>query len=523
VVPLSDVAALKGALREITTPFWVIRKNGQLALGRGGQPGNSGDPIVGLIPAVSPISLGDGHFRSDHGLKYAYVSGGMATGIGSVDIVEAMARAGMLGIYGAAGVPMERVEQAVHEVQQRVGHLPYGFNFIHSPNELGREKAIADLYLSRGVHLAESSAFLDLTYEIVRYRTAGIHQAADGQIVTPNRLIAKVSRVEVATRFFSPPPEKFLSSLVQKGELTQQQAQLAAKIPMAEDVTAEADSGGHTDNRPLVALLPTLLSLRDRMQEVHQYAKPLRVGAAGGIATPLGTAGAFALGASYVMTGSIHQACLEAGTSSAVKQMLAEADQADCTMCPAADMFELGVKVQVLKRGTMFAMRASKLYELYRSYPSMEALPDRERQTLEQTVFRMPLQQVWQQTREFFQRRDPAQIERAERDPKHQMALVFRWYLGQSSRWATSGDPERRLDYQVWSGPAMGAFNEWTRGTFLADPQARKVGTVARNLLYGAAYFQRLQILQLHAGSLPATIRAVVPQTDDELQAVYAF
>ena len=31
--------------------------------------------------------------------------------------------------------------------------------------------------------------------------------------------------------------------------------------------------------------------------------------------------------------------------------MLAQAEQADVAMAPAADMFEMGVKVQVLKRG----------------------------------------------------------------------------------------------------------------------------------------------------------------------------
>ncbi len=46
-------------------------------------------------------------------------------------------------------------------------------------------------------------------------------------------------------------------------------------------------------------------------------------------------------------------------------------------MAPSADMFEMGVKVQVLKTGTMFAMRASKLYELYTKYDSIEADPGR--------------------------------------------------------------------------------------------------------------------------------------------------
>jgi hypothetical protein len=67
------------------------------------------------------------------------------------------------------------------------------------------------------------------------------------------------------------------------------------------------------------------------------------------------------------------------------------------------------------------------------------------------------------------------------------MALVFRWYLGQSSRWANAGVPDRKVDYQVWCGPAMGAFNEWAKGSFLEQAKNRTVVTVALNLLYGAA------------------------------------
>src|SRR5205807_8321546 len=169
-----------------------------------------------------------------------------------------------------------------------------------------------------------------------------------------------------------------------------------------QDVTAEADSGGHTDNRPLVALLPTLLALRDRMQAQYGYHEPLRVGAAGGISTPASVAAAFALGAAYVLTGSVNQACVESGSSDAVRQMLAEAEQADVIMAPAADMFEMGVKVQVLKRGTLFAMRAAKLYEIYRSRDSLDAIPAADRAMVEKTIFRTSLDEVWDQTQAFW-------------------------------------------------------------------------------------------------------------------------
>jgi PfaD family protein len=159
-------------------------------------------------------------------------------------------------------------------------------------------------------------------------------------------------------------------------------------------------------------------------------------------------------------------------------------------------MFEMGVKVQVLKRGTMFPMRAAKLFELYRTYPSWEAIPESERVQVEKTLFRASFDEIWTTTKEFFTRRDATQLPKAEADPKHRMALVFRWYLGLSSRWANAGEGGRQLDYQVWCGPAMGAFNEWTKGSPLESPKNRTVVGVALNLLYGACVVLRRQALR---------------------------
>jgi PfaD family protein len=174
-------------------------------------------------------------------------------------------------------------------------------------------------------------------------------------------------------------------------------------------------------------------------------------------------------------------------------------------MAPSADMFEMGVKVQVLKRGTMFPMRAAKMHELYTRYGSIENLPESDKTNLEKNFFKKPLADVWNETCAFFQVRDPAQVVRAEKDPKHKMALIFRSYLGQSSGWANQGLPDRKFDYQVWCGPAMGAFNEWVKGSFLEQPLERKVLTVSLNILYGAAVVLRGQALKLqteHAETL---------------------
>jgi PfaD family protein len=496
IFDMTEQQACLEAIRDIYRPVYLRIHNGACALADG--------PGAGTVfaPGCRLEDLGDPSFCADYGIRYPYLAGAMANGIGSAEIVESMSREGMLAFFGAAGLPPAKVEAAIERISRDLGDLPYGFNLIHSPNEPNIENAVVDLYIRRGVRLVEASAYLDLTPAVVRYRTHGIHADAAGRVVAPNHVVVKVSRVEVASKFFAPPPERLLAELVRTGALTAEQARLAGRIPVAQDLTAEADSGGHTDNRPLVTLLPTMLALRDRMQATHRYDRPLRVGAAGGIATPASAAAAFVMGAAYVVTGSVNQACVESGSSDAVREMLAQAEQADTAMAPAADMFEMGVKVQILKRGTMFAMRAAKLYELYRAYAGLEELPAAERAGLEKNLFRAPLEEIWAQTRVYFLQRDPEQVRRAEREPKHRMALVFRWYLGQSSRWANAGEPTRKLDYQVWCGPAMGAFNEWVKGSFLEQPRHRKVVTVARNILYGAAVLWRLNVLRCQGAVL---------------------
>jgi trans-AT polyketide synthase/acyltransferase/oxidoreductase domain-containing protein len=187
-------------------------------------------------------------------------------------------------------------------------------------------------------------------------------------------------------------------------------------------------------------------------------------------------------------------------------------------MAPAADMFEMGVTVQVLKRGTMFPMRAARLYEIYRSHAGLENIPAPEREKLEKTMFLAPLEDIWRDTRVYFLKRDPKQVERADRDPKHRMALVFRWYLGQAAHWAKDGNPARKMDYQVWVGPAMGAFNEWVAGSFLAKAEQRRVVTVARNILYGAAVLGRAAMLRSQGVYLPAEAVQITPLQDAELK-----
>jgi len=180
-------------------------------------------------------------------------------------------------------------------------------------------------------------------------------------------------------------------------------------------------------------------------------------------------------------------------------------------------MFELGAKVQVLKRGTMFAMRAAKLYDLYRAYSRFEEIPENMRAMIERDMLRTNYEDAWEQTRLYFLTRDPSQIERAAADPKHQMALVFRSYLGQASLWAKTGVADRKIDYQIWCGPSMGAFNAWVKGSFLEDVQNRRTDVMGMNLMYGASRLMRCQWLRSQFVTLPAAVAVCRPLRLEEI------
>lgn len=511
----SQWGALRGRLLNLSEPVYLTKQNG-----RGFKVLGSEDVLdpfdrgsIAFVPALNVDKLGDPTFQTTHRCQAALYAGAMANGISSPEMVIAMGKHGLLCSYGSGGVAPADVSAAIAKIQSALPEGPYAVNLLNSPFEPGLEDQIVDLFIQHQVRTMEASAYLAITPGLVRYRAAGLSLTSDGKIRIQNHIIAKISRKEIARRFMQPAPEKLLAELIQDGTITQQQANLASQVPMADDITVEADSGGHTDNRPLLCLLPTMIAEREAVyQSFPQIKGTIRIGAAGGISTPESAIAALMAGAAYVVTGSINQACVEAATSLKTRTLLAQADMADVIMAPSADMFEMGARVQVLKRGTMFAMRAAKLYEFYRAYNSIEEIPAKEREQIEQKFFQRSIEEVWKDTVAFFNQRSPTQISRADQDPRHKMALIFRWYLGLSSRWAIHSENGREMDYQVWCGPSMGAFNDWVRGTYLEAVDRRQVVDVNLHILTGAAYLYRVRILEAQGLQLPQALKIYRPK-----------
>lgn len=475
------------------------------AVSRGEPPhSDTGPSLIAVLPPIYPEWLGGQQFTAAHGCRFPYVVGAMARGITTARMVVAASRHGLLGFFGAAGLRPPVVAEAIAEIKAGVtAEASWGSNLIHSPERLEREREIVDLYLEHSVARVSASAFMQLSPDIVRYSASGLAVDSEGRIARHNHVFAKISRAEVATQFMAPPPPNLLRELAAAGRITEHQAELQSRLPVAEDVTVESDSGGHTDNRPLSALFPVIAALRDQLVETHGYDRPIRLGAAGGLGTPQAVAAAFQLGADYVLTGSVNQAAVESGLAQPGKELLANCDLSDVMMAPAADMFERGVKVQVLKKGTMFPVKAQRLYEIYRRYDAIDAIPEKDRRWLETHIFKESHANAWARTRAHYASSNPPLAVKADNDPKQQMALIFRSYLFLGSQWAREGSDERRIDYQIWCGPAMGAFNDWVKGSLLENLENRTIGQIALNLLEGACVATRFHQLRAAGVSVP--------------------
>jgi trans-AT polyketide synthase/acyltransferase/oxidoreductase domain-containing protein len=444
---------------------------------------------------VTAFTLGDREFKKDYNLKYAYLAGSMYRGISSKEMVVRLGKAGMMGFFGTGGLDPYTVEEAIRGIQSELSNgEPYGLNLVYNPVDPGWEENMVDLFIKYGIRNVEASAYMSVSKALARYRLKGLYRNDEGKVRAANRVIAKLSRPEVAEIFLSPVPQRFVDKLLAEKSITSEEARLSPEIALADDICVEADSAGHTDRGVAAVLMPAMLKLRDEMMAKYRYPHRIRVGAAGGIGAPESAAAAFILGAEFIVTGSINQCTVEAGTSEVVKDMLEDINVQDTDYAPAGDMFELGAKVQVLRKGVFFPARASKLFDLYRRYDSLEELDEKMKEQIQERYFQKSFEEVWEEVCSYC----PAhEIEKARNNPKHKMALVFRWYSGYSTHLALKGVTERKVDFQVQCGPALGAFNQWVKGTPLEKWKNRHVDEIGRKLMEETALLLKVRFKAL--------------------------
>lgn len=445
-------------------------------------------------------TLGSEDFRKEYRLRYAYITGSMYQGIASKEMVVRLGKAGMLGFLGTAGLSLEEIEDNIQYIQRAlVNQEAYGLHWPYHPNDPTLERKLVGLYLRYRISTVEVSTFTSMPPALVYYWLMGLTKGTDGNVIARNKIVAKVSRPETAEIFMRPAPERIISRLLEEGLISPGQAALAQNIPLSRDICVETDTGWYTDAGNAFVLLPSIQQLRDRLQKQYQYSSLIRIGISGGMGTPQALACAFVMGADFVLTGSINQCTVEAGINDSIKDLLQEIDVQDTTYTVAEEMFEIGSKVQVLKKGVLFPVRANKLYALYNQYHSLEEIPERTNSQLENKYFNKPLSQIWEEVKEYWKHRGEAdKIAKAEHNPHYKMALVFRWYLITSKRQTLEGNINNKENFQVHTGPALGAFNQWVKGTELANWRSRHVDAIGIKLMEETASLLTNRISSIH-------------------------
>lgn len=474
-------------------PGKVLKKLWGLASGEISSPAH-GTPRVVSIDTSSAAHLGDASFRQDYGTKLAYVAGAPTRGVRTAEFVIGLGKAGLVTYLDTFTAGSDTGVRDLEKVVRQLGASgPFGVSLHQDPAQNSAEggsveEQAVEAALLQGVRCAEAVGYRTITPALVRFRYKGAHRDAAGRPVVPHRLMALVNRLSLASQFLRPAPEKLVAALVGLGHLTAEEGEIARQHPLASDLAAMSGTG---EGAEMSTLLPALQRLRGQL--VGEEAQ-VRVGAGGAIGTPEAVACAFMLGADFVQTSAVNLCSREAGTSDAVKALLAGLEVGDTTAVPAVDGFSLGAKVQVVKKGSFFAPRAQKLYEIFRFYDSLEAIETAERKKIEEKYFKRSFDTIWEELR------GARPQETASADARYKMALVFSWYLEASLRWAMAGTMGEKVNFQVPCDESMAAFNLYAAGTELENGSARSAVTLGERLMVDGARFLDGQLGRLKSG-----------------------
>lgn len=432
-------------------------------------------------------TLGSSSFKELFRVRHPYVSGSMYRGISSPELVIRMGKAGLLSFYGIGGLSQERIREGITKIQQELSNgQSFGVNLLANYVQPYKEMQIIELLLQYGVQIVEASAFVTITPALALYVIKGLYrESQSGHVLSRHHVFAKISRPAMANLFMNPVPESIIQELLKEDRISQEEAKMALSYPVSTCICVEGDSGGHTDRKQLLPILLSVLQLRKEMQKRYSHFQ-FYIGAAGGLGDPISIGICFSFGADFVLTGSINQCSVEAGTSDKAKDLLQAMGVEDTDYSIAGDMFEVGAKVQVLKKGLLFPARANTLFNIYTLFNSLDEIPNSIRTTLEEQYFRMSFEEAAVEVEHYFGRA---------KSSKGQMAVLFRWYLHTSNEWAIRGTIDRVIDYQIHTGPALGLLNQWMKGRPQESWTARHVDWIAEALMDEAAAYRKSYVI----------------------------
>ncbi|MDA9224210.1 ACP S-malonyltransferase [Tateyamaria sp.] len=419
-------------------------------------------PPIDTASSQQIETLSTPDFRETYEVGSNLIGGSLRDGVASADLVIAAGKNGFFCSYGAQQLGKEKVLSDIARIKAELGTKRFGVGFVPYWKAPEADIHLIEALLKAGVETLELSGLIAPSLALVRFRLTGARLMSNGHAIAPNTIIAKVTRPSTAISFMAPPPPDKVKEALARRLITEQEAEAAPYLPLAQDICAHGDAAGQSNTSNVLGLLPVLQSARDRMRAAGELSAPVRIGASGGFGHPKSIAAGFMMGADFVMITAPLQCTYEAGTSSRVKEMLQVCDVDDCDYAPAGQFFEQGGQSQVLRKGVFFPARARKLYSLWQYHDAISKIDSKTRIQLEKNYFANDLEQVWHDVeRRMWKEQNSIEIEHAQSDEKTKMGLVFKQYFRQSVQYALQGQSNQIVNFQIQSSSAMGAVNNW--------------------------------------------------------------
>lgn len=250
------------------------------------------------------------------------------------DVVVAVSKAGGMGVFGAASLPPERLEEELAWIDAHIGGKPYGVDLIVPNSFAGKGEARSALPPIPAEHKAFVAALLEK------------HGVDDGNLALPavggglgenmtDDGAAKLLEVAfrhpiklIANALGVPPPLMLelgkrhnvpVAALV--GTRDHALAQVRAGVDIL--VVAGGEAGGHCGEVATMVLVPEVAAA------VEAVGATTPILAAGGIVTGRQMAAAMAMGAHGAWTGSVWLTTAEAETNPVVKEKMLLASSRD--------------------------------------------------------------------------------------------------------------------------------------------------------------------------------------------------
>lgn len=254
------------------------------------------------------------------------------------DVVAAVSRAGGMGVFGAVGLPPERLREELDWIDAHCGGKPYGVDLI-VPNEFegkgqkfdadqliaavpqGHKDFAAGVLKKHGVDTGDlEGARRNSAAFAMNLREEGAATSLDVAFQYPIKLIANALGV---------PPKAMLEKGKQHGvavaALVGAKEHAIAQVQAGVDilVVAGGEAGGHCGDVSTMVLVPEVA------QALEKIGAKTPILAAGGIVTGTQMAAAMCMGAAGAWCGSVWLTTTEAETNPVVKEKMIAASSRD--------------------------------------------------------------------------------------------------------------------------------------------------------------------------------------------------